>query len=138
MIIPEGTSSSCCGMMFDTRGFRKVAEDKRLEVEAMLAKASENGKYPIVIDTSPCTAAVKGKLQNQDLRFAIYEPVEFISRFLTSKLEWTKVRDQVAIHVPCSSKQMGLSSHFSKVGGRGLIGVVSLGMRGRSKSCPAW
>lgn len=31
------------------------------------------------------------------------------------KLEWSKVRDNVAIHVPCSSKKMGIEAAFNAV-----------------------
>ena len=48
-------------------------------------------------------------------RFNLYEPVEFISRHLLDKLEWTQVRDNVAIHVPCSSKKMGIEAAFNAV-----------------------
>ena len=51
-------------------------------------------------------------------RFNLYEPVEFISRHLMDKLEWTKVRDNVAVHVPCSSKKMGIEAAFNAVAGK--------------------
>ena len=35
--------------------------------------------------------------------------------FLLDKLDWTKVRDSVAVHVPCSSKKMGLADAFTQV-----------------------
>lgn len=34
---------------------------------------------------------------------------------MLDKLEWTKVRDSVAVHVPCSSKKMGLADAFTQV-----------------------
>lgn len=37
--------------------------------------------------------------------------------FLVDKLEWRKVREQVAIHVPCSSKKMGIEESFAKLAG---------------------
>lgn len=115
VIIPEGIGSTCCGMMFNTRGFHRVAGDKGHELEEALLVASENGKYPVVMDTSPCLSQLKGNLQSDALKFGLYEPVEFISRFLVDKLEWRRVKDSVAVHVPCSSKQMGLAPHFAKV-----------------------
>lgn len=45
-------------------------------------------------------------------RFALYEPVEFVHHFLANKLEFSKVRDSIAIHVPCSSKKMGIADSF--------------------------
>ncbi|KXZ46746.1 hypothetical protein GPECTOR_41g711 [Gonium pectorale] len=117
VIIPEGVSSQCCGMMFNSRGFKDAAAAKGADLEAALLKASENGKIPIVMDTSPCLAQVKSQISEPSLRFALYEPVEFIRHFLVDKLEWKKVRDTVAIHVPCSSKKMGIEESFSKLAG---------------------
>ena len=50
-------------------------------------------------------------------RFSLYEPVEFINTFLKDKLEWRQVRDNVAIHVPCTSKKLGVTSAFEQVAG---------------------
>ena len=33
------------------------------------------------------------------------------------KLEWNKVREHVAIHVPCSSKKLGVENTFAKIAG---------------------
>jgi D-lactate dehydrogenase len=41
-----------------SRGFKDAAATKGAEMEAALLKASDNGKIPIVIDTSPCLAQV--------------------------------------------------------------------------------
>jgi hypothetical protein len=51
-------------------------------------------------------------------RFSLYEPVEFIRLFLADKLEWRKVKDSIAIHVPCSSKKMGISTSFEELAAR--------------------
>lgn len=115
VVYPEGLSSSCCGMMFNSRGFKGAAEKKGAELEAALMRASENGKYPIVCDTSPCLSQIKAGLNDPSLRFSLYEPVEFIRHFLLDKLEFNKVKDSVAIHVPCSSKKMGIEDSFMKV-----------------------
>lgn len=117
VIYPEGLSSSCCGMMFNSRGFKDAAAQKGAELEAALLKASEGGKYPIVCDTSPCLAQVKSGLSDPALRFSLYEPVEFIRHFLLDKLEFSKIRKSVAVHVPCSSKKMGIEEAFMKVAG---------------------
>lgn len=61
-------------------------------------------------------------------RFALYEPIEFISTFLKDKLEWKKVKDTVAIHVPCSSKKMGIENAFQSVAGMCANEVVSSGI----------
>ena len=60
-------------MMFNSRGFKTVAADKGAELEQALVKASEGGKYPIVCDTSPCLATIKGQLQDGSLKCALLQ-----------------------------------------------------------------
>lgn len=115
VVYPAGLSSQCCGMLFNSRGFKATASVKGRELEEALMIASEGGKLPIVVDTSPCLSQIKEQLSNPALRFALYEPAEFISNHLVDKLEWNQVRDHVAIHVPCSSKKMGVEGTFSKI-----------------------
>jgi hypothetical protein len=57
-------------MMFNSRGFKEAAGKKGAELEAALLKASENGKWPIVCDTSPCLAQIKAGLSDPALRWA--------------------------------------------------------------------
>ncbi len=115
VVYPESLSSQCCGMLFNSRGFKATASGKGDDLEAALMKASEGGKLPIVVDTSPCLAQIKEQLTNPALRFALYEPAEFIANHLVDKLEWKKVKDHVAIHVPCSSKKLGVENTFNKI-----------------------
>lgn len=78
VVLPKGISNSCCGMLFNSRGFKDAAAAKGAELEAAILEASEGGKLPVVLDTSPCLAQVKASISEPALRFALYEPVEFI------------------------------------------------------------
>lgn len=89
---PEGIAGSCCGMLFNSRGFASAAAKKMSSLEESLLEASDGGKLPIICDTSPCLAQIKTSLSTPALRFALYEPVEFINHFLVDKLEWKQVR----------------------------------------------
>jgi D-lactate dehydrogenase len=116
VVYPQGVSSLCCGMMFNSRGIKGAASSKAGEMETAIAAASENGKYPVLLDTSPCLSTLKEALgNNSGLRLSLYEPVEFIHNFLLDKLDFTPVKENVAVHVPCSSKKMGLENTFMKV-----------------------
>ena len=53
--------------MFNSRGFKDAAAKKGAELEASLLKASENGKWPIVCDTSPCLSQIKAGLSDPAL-----------------------------------------------------------------------
>lgn len=91
VVLPKDLASQCCGMMFNTRGLKDAAAAKGTALEAALLEASEGGKLPIVCDTSPCLAQIKAGISEPGLRFALYEPVEFIRHFLVDKLEFSKV-----------------------------------------------
>lgn len=112
VVFPEGMDALCCGMAFGSKGFFEVAEKKRLELEAALLLASEDGHYPVLFDTSPCLHTLKEKA---DPRLALYEPVEFIRNFLLGRLEIKRSAETIAIHVTCSSRKMGLEAAFLEV-----------------------
>ncbi len=111
---PPGMAGLCCGMPFGSKGFSEEAERKRRELEAALLACSRDGEYPVLFDTSPCLYTVK---QNPDPRLRIYEPVEFIHSFLLDALEFTKIPETIAVHVPCSSIKLGLREKFLAVAG---------------------
>ena len=56
-------------MLFNSRGFKEAASHKGQQLEQALIKASDGGKIPIVMDTSPCLAQMKGALTDPALRY---------------------------------------------------------------------
>ena len=101
---------------------------KGSELEHALMEASEGGKIPIICDTSPCLKQVQENLQSKELRFSLYEPTQFTTTFLADKLEFEKVKDSVAVHVPCSSKKMGIEAKFLQLAERCADKVVPSGI----------
>jgi D-lactate dehydrogenase len=118
VIYPEQATEQCCGIMFHSRGCVDASDAAMVKLEEKLLKASENGKYPIVCDTSPCLKHVKDHVRDPLLKFALYEPVEFVATFLGNRLDFEKKKESVAIHVPCSSKKMKLEAQFAALVGK--------------------
>ena len=71
VVVVQNLSSHCCGMLFNSRGFTAAAATKGADLEQALLEASENGKIPIVCDTSPCLAQIKTSLSQPALRCEI-------------------------------------------------------------------
>lgn len=128
LVYPDGVGSLCCGMMFGSKGFTSAADTAAAATEAALMAASEGGKLPIVCDTSPCVQQLKDKLAGGPLKFALYEPAGFVRHFLEPRLDFTPVRDSVAVHVPCSSKKMGVTADVERLAGRAARTVVPSGV----------
>ena len=54
IIYPEALDTHCCGMPFSSKGFAEANHAQSEALETGLLKASENGKYPVLYDMSPC------------------------------------------------------------------------------------
>lgn len=105
VVIPERVDSLCCGMAFRSKGQFDEAEHKGRELNRELLAASENGRYPILCDTSPCTLQMQESL---DACLALHEPVTFAHDHLLPRLAIRPLQERVAVHVTCSSTRMGL------------------------------
>lgn len=102
VIFPENMSSLCCGTIWESKGMPEIADRKTKELEDALWKASEEGRYPILCDQSPCLHRMKHKIK----KMRLYEPSEFILEFLADRLDFHKTDTPVAIHLTCSMRLM--------------------------------
>ncbi len=117
VIYPEGLNQLCCGMAFSSKGFVKQGERKLGELLDALTKASRGGRDPILFDTSPCLHRVKEALGPKG-GLQVLEPAGFIALHLMDRLEFHKAAKTVAIHVPCSSRKLGLDATLKFVAER--------------------
>lgn len=115
VIIPNGISDHCCGLIFDSRGYPQQGAKQMASVEEELLVASDNGAIPILCDTSPCMARMKEQFKDARLKNAIFEPTEFAAKSLMPHLEIYRKEDSIAVHVPCSSKQMKKDGYFESI-----------------------
>jgi D-lactate dehydrogenase len=105
IVYPEGLDRLCCGMAFNSKGFKRTADEKAAELEEALIAASEGGRLPILCDTSPCLHHMK---QTLDPALKLYEPIEFTLTYLVDRLDFEPSSETVALHAVCSAKKMGL------------------------------
>ena len=105
VIFPKDMDKLCCGTIWESKGMLDIADRKAAELEAALWEASEQGKYPVLCDQSPCLHRMRETIQKMKL----YEPAEFIYTFLRDKLVFTQTDRSVAVHITCSMRRMGLA-----------------------------
>ena len=106
VIFPEKMNHLCCGLTWESKGMPDIADRKLAQLKKALVDASENGRYPIVCDQSPCLHRMRDHIK--DLK--LYEPSEFILTYLAPELNFNPIDEPVALHVTCSSRRMGLSA----------------------------
>ena len=109
VVIPPDVNAQCCGMPFSSKGYADSAKEASGRLQASLWLASEQGRLPILCDTSPCTARMVGEFEKP---MRIYEPVGFISRFLVPEMTLVRKIESVALHISCSARKMGLEKDF--------------------------
>lgn len=106
VIYPSDMDNLCCGTIWESKGMPDIADRKTRELEDALWQASANGLYPVLCDQSPCLHRMRKKIR----RMHLYEPVEFIFTFLRDRLQWQPKSEPIAIHVTCSTREMGLAN----------------------------
>jgi D-lactate dehydrogenase len=120
--IPDDVEGVCCGVPFSSKGYVEAhAFAANRAIERFWAWSDE-GRLPVVVDTSPCTYGVKGsrpKLtpENQARfdRLTILDGVEFVHDALLPRLEPRQKARSVALHPVCSLTKMGLGSKLEGI-----------------------
>ncbi|MDD4609066.1 MAG: FAD-binding and (Fe-S)-binding domain-containing protein [Bacteroidaceae bacterium] len=111
VLFPKGMDSLCCGTIWESKGMPEVANRKSTELEKALYEVSEQGKYPVVCDQSPCLYRMRTVMTKVNL----YEPVEFILKFLVDRLHFKPIDRHVTVHATCSMVKMGLSDELAQL-----------------------
>ncbi|OUR60455.1 4Fe-4S ferredoxin [Colwellia sp. 39_35_sub15_T18] len=122
-VISPDFTGECCGMPFNSKGMFSQANQKSNALLSKLRALSEQGKYPILIDTSPCKSML---LENKEKisALSIYEPVGFIEDILLQHLNFTPIDESVMLHVTCSSRTMGLATKMQQLAERCSTDVI--------------
>ncbi|MBR4653161.1 MAG: FAD-binding oxidoreductase [Kiritimatiellae bacterium] len=111
VVFPANMRNLCCGTTWESKGMPEVADRKAAELGAALREASENGRWPVVCDQSPCLYRMRHTIKDMHL----YEPFEFIEKFVLDRVDIEPVDACVAIHPTCSMRKMGLIPSMLKV-----------------------
>ena len=90
VVYPPHLAALCCGQAFESNGLMEAADRKSAELEAALSKASENGRWPIVFDTSPCAHRMR---QFCGARLPVHDSIEFIHDAVLPRLALAPVRE---------------------------------------------
>ena len=111
VIFPENMSNLCCGTIWESKGMPDIADRKSKELEDALWRASEEGRYPVLCDQSPCLHRMRQTIH----RMKLYEPAEFIYTYLRPHLTFKPTDRPVAVHITCSTREMGLADTLVKL-----------------------
>ena len=122
VIFPENMQSLCCGTIWESKGMPEDADRKAAELHEALRRASDNYRYPILCDQSPCLYRIRHTLpssaDSNSSNINIYEPAEFIDKYLLDRLDITPTDEVVMLHITCSMRKLGLGDTLLRVAQR--------------------
>lgn len=104
VIYPPKIDNLCCGLSFES--YESIDKNALNQLEEALLIASENGKYPVVIDHSACFSHAFKHIKSVEILD--------ISEFLWSivpELNINKINENVLVHAQCKIKTLG-KAHF--------------------------
>lgn len=116
VVFPENMQNLCCGTIWESKGMPGEADRKAAELHEALRKASDNYKWPVVCDQSPCLYRIRHTAGSRNVK--IFEPAEFISKYVLDHLSITPLDETVMLHVTCSMRKMGLGDTLLQVAQR--------------------
>lgn len=112
---PKDISGTCCGMPFNSKGYRSAYQASLHKAILKFWAWSEHGKLPIVIDTTSCAHTLRTcskDLSSEDLalyrQVTILDSLEFIHDTLLPKLDIHPIDEDVILHPNCSAQKLGV------------------------------
>lgn len=122
---PPEVNNLCCGLTFSSKGYSEAALNSAIQTTEMLWLCSQEGKVPVVMDTSPCS---KHMLQYEQMlsgihlarwrSLKIYDMVEYLHDVVLDKLSLWHVKEKVVLHMTCSTRHMELDAKLKAIAHR--------------------
>lgn len=112
VILPKQSNQLCCGLPYESKGYVDTANHKMQELEAALLEASDNGRFPIICDNSPCSYLAIEKLNNESIK--LYDAPTFFAERL-DRLSIQDNDDPILIYSVCSQKKATESDSLLKI-----------------------
>lgn len=123
VVYPPAAAGLCCGQPFESKGLADVAQRKSDELEATLCATSENGRWPIVFDTSPCAYRMRLVFGG---RLPVHDGIEFIHDVVLPRVTIVPTSEPVLVHPVCSVRKMGSVDKLLAIAGRCSTNVVTV------------
>lgn len=114
--LPKQVNDLCCGLAFHSKGFMDAASQAAARTVDRLWQASDQGRLPIVMDTTPCSRFMReydqvlsGISAAKWRQLKIVDVIEYLHDTLIPKLDLEKVAGEAVLHPTCSCEGLGLT-----------------------------
>ncbi|SVB45597.1 uncharacterized protein METZ01_LOCUS198451, partial [marine metagenome] len=112
LFIPEKIQGTCCGMPFSSKGYIQAGKTMTEQTVDLIFKVSEQGKIPILVDTTQCSfhlieaGADLDKIYQEKWKQLVFVDVlPFLTELVKGKDQPQLDRD-IILHPTCSTQKM--------------------------------
>jgi D-lactate dehydrogenase len=119
LYLPKDLSGICCGMPFHSKGYTKAYQLSLHKAITDFWAWSEEGKYPIVIDTTSCLQTLRTCGDDLDpddrekwKKLILLDSIEFLHDYVLPKLDIQPVPEEVILHPNCSARKLDLDGRM--------------------------
>lgn len=109
VIYPPHIENLCCGLSFEN--YEDIDKRALKDLHDALMTASENGKYPVVIDHSACFSHAFKHIEDLEIN----DISEYLYNHVVPRLDIHKVDERVLVHKQCKIKSAGKSEYIEKL-----------------------
>jgi D-lactate dehydrogenase len=113
--IPADVGGHCCGTPWSSKGYERGRELMAQRISAALARWSDGGRLPVVIDASSCSHGLLTEVAPADVE--ILDSISWVHDHLLERLEISERLRSVVVHPTCSSVHLGLSRKLAAIAG---------------------
>lgn len=123
VIIPPGSSGSCCGQLYSSKGFTKAFKETANANIQKLWKSTDQGRIPVILDVTSCTQTIKiypkyltdeNKLLFDQMNFV--DVIDFVADSIIPRLKISHPKEKIVFHPVCSVTKMGSMPKLQAIG----------------------
>jgi D-lactate dehydrogenase len=107
--IPDDARGHCCGMPWSSKGFTRGNEVMSERTSQAIARWTNNGALPVVIDATSCTHALR------DAGVEVLDSIEWVHDHLLERLEMPRRLGTITVHPNCSAGHLGLGAKLTAI-----------------------
>ncbi len=112
LIIPAKIDNTCCSTPFSSKGYHEPGIDMFERTITLLYEASNSGKIPIVVDTSPCTYKflhpsnkISKEISRKWKKLQFIDIIPFLNS-ITQDINYKPLDREIVVHPNCSTQKM--------------------------------
>jgi D-lactate dehydrogenase len=111
--IPRDVAGHCCGVPWSSKGHQEGHAHMAGRTAAALARWSEGGRLPVVIDASSCTHGVIEAVPREGIE--VLDSIAWVHDQLLPKLSVGRKLRRAVVHPTCASAHLGLSGKLEAI-----------------------